>query len=585
MNLHRVDLQGRNLLKEIDLTADEFRHLVNLGARLRLEKRMGQRANRLAGRNIALIFEKASTRTRCAFEVAAHDEGAHVTYLGPGDSQLGFKESVKDTARVLGRMFDGIEYRGSAQEAVETLGAYAGVPVWNGLTNDWHPTQMLADILTMRDHTDRPLAEVTYCYLGDGRNNTANSLLVTGAMLGMDVRICAPAPLQPAAEVQEIAAKLAAGSGARLAVTADIAAAVAGADYLYTDVWLSMGEPEAAWDERIDLLLPYQAENPDAYDQGGHGRHGRGDRITIVAALGGNARSSAASRRLPRSGRDGNDRAVRVVQDRVDDRARAVVHRVPPQHDQVGAGGQADQRPARVAMDELLADRHVRVLGPPAVQQLLEALGRFRLRHVALGFGEDRSRAGNIGIGQVPGVDGDQAGLAQRGLLEGEGQRGAVLGFADADSDQAAGGLGRVADHHDRAGRVDGRVAADRPQDQRRERAVTAGADDQQLRAGPGLGDRLAGRSVQAVGVDEQPRGGLGGSLGRGGQGLVPVLADGVGHRFVVRHRMAADHPGQQRCGGDDPQRGTAQRRLPGGPVDRPQRFRRTVRGGHDWLS
>ena len=258
MNLHRVDLRGRNLLKEIDLTADEFRHLVNLGARLRLEKRMGQPTNRLAGRNIALIFEKASTRTRCAFEVAAHDEGAHVTYLGPGESQLGFKESVKDTARVLGRMFDGIEYRGSAQEAVETLGAYAGVPVWNGLTNDWHPTQMLADILTMCDHTDRPLAEVTYCYLGDGRNNTANSLLVTGAMLGMDVRICAPAPLQPAAGVQEIAAKLAAGSGARLAVTADIAAAVAGADYLYTDVWLSMGEPEAAWDERIDLLLPYQ---------------------------------------------------------------------------------------------------------------------------------------------------------------------------------------------------------------------------------------------------------------------------------------------------------------------------------------
>ena len=253
MNLH-----GRSLLKEIDFTAEEFRYLIDLGARLRLEKRLGERRHRLAGRNIALIFEKASTRTRSAFEVAAHDEGAHVTYLGPGESQLGLKESVKDTARVLGRMFDGIEFRGAAQEAVETLGAYAGVPVWNGLTDDWHPTQMLADILTMLDHTDRPLAEITYCYLGDGRNNTANSLLVTGAMLGMDVRICAPAPLQPSAQVQDIAAKLAAGSGARLTVTADIPGAVECADYLYTDVWLSMGEPEAAWDERIDLLLPYQ---------------------------------------------------------------------------------------------------------------------------------------------------------------------------------------------------------------------------------------------------------------------------------------------------------------------------------------
>jgi len=253
MNLH-----GRSLLKEIDYTAEEFRYLIDLGARLRLEKRKGWPGNRLAGRNIALIFEKASTRTRSAFEVAAHDEGAHVTYLGPGESQLGLKESVKDTARVLGRMFDGIEFRGSAQEAVETLGAYAGVPVWNGLTDDWHPTQMLADILTMFDHTDRPLAEITYCYLGDGRNNTANSLLVTGAMLGMDVRICAPAALQPSARVQEIAAKLAAGSGARLAVTADIPGAVERADYLYTDVWVSMGEPAEAWDERIDLLLPYQ---------------------------------------------------------------------------------------------------------------------------------------------------------------------------------------------------------------------------------------------------------------------------------------------------------------------------------------
>jgi len=253
-----MNLQGRSLLKEVDLTAEEFGYLIDLAAQLRLEKHMGQRTSKLLGRNIALIFEKASTRTRCAFEVAAHDEGAHVTYLGPGESQLGLEESVRDTARVLGRMFDGIEYRGSAQQAVETLAAYAGVPVWNGLTDDWHPTQMLADMLTMREHAGQPLAEVAYCYLGDGRNNTANSLLVTGALLGMDVRICAPAPLQPSADVQDIAAKLGAGSGARLEVTADIGPAVAGADYLYTDVWLSMGEPEDHWDERIDLLLPYQ---------------------------------------------------------------------------------------------------------------------------------------------------------------------------------------------------------------------------------------------------------------------------------------------------------------------------------------
>jgi ornithine carbamoyltransferase len=253
-----MNLQGRSLLKETDLTADEFRYLVGLGEQARLEKHRGLRRSRLSGRNIALIFEKASTRTRSAFEVAAHDEGAHVTYIGPGDSHLGVKETVKDVARVLGRMFDGIEYRGFAQETVEALGRYAGVPVWNGLSDTWHPTQMLADILTMRGHTDKPLAEVSYCYLGDGRNNTANSLLVTGAMLGMDVRVCAPEPLQPSAAVQDIARGLAVGSGARLAVTADLAAAVSGADFLYTDVWLSMGEPAADWDERIDLLLPYQ---------------------------------------------------------------------------------------------------------------------------------------------------------------------------------------------------------------------------------------------------------------------------------------------------------------------------------------
>jgi ornithine carbamoyltransferase len=253
-----MDLRGRSLLKEIDLTPEEFLHLVELGARVRADKQLGFRQHRLAGLNIALIFEKASTRTRSAFEVAAHDEGAHVTYIGPEGSQLGYKESMKDTARVLGRMYDGIEYRGFAQESVEILGEFAGVPVWNGLTDTWHPTQMLADILTMRDNSAKPLREVTFCYLGDGRNNTANSLLVTGAMLGMDARICAPAALHPSPPVRDIAAGLAAGSGARLTVTDDLAAAVAGADFLYTDVWLSMGEPASEWDKRIDQLIPYQ---------------------------------------------------------------------------------------------------------------------------------------------------------------------------------------------------------------------------------------------------------------------------------------------------------------------------------------
>jgi ornithine carbamoyltransferase len=253
-----MDLIGRSLLKEIDLSAQEFLQLVDFSGQLKMQKQIGQRTSRLEGRNIALIFEKTSTRTRSAFEVAAHDEGGHVTYLGPDDSQLGRKESVKDTARVLGRMFDGIEFRGFSQEAVEILGAWAGVPVWNGLTDKWHPTQMLADVLTMREHAAKPLGEVAYCYLGDGRNNTANSLLVTGALLGLDVRICAPEALWPSPDVQDIATGLAAGSGASLTVTADLPSAVAGADFLYTDVWLSMGEPADQWDARIDLLLPYQ---------------------------------------------------------------------------------------------------------------------------------------------------------------------------------------------------------------------------------------------------------------------------------------------------------------------------------------
>jgi ornithine carbamoyltransferase len=258
-------------LKEVDFTKDEFLFIVDLADQLRQEKRARAERQRMIGRNIALIFEKPSTRTLAAFEVGAHDQGAHVTYLGPQGSHLGHEESAKDTARVLGRMFDGIEYRGFAQDTVETLGKYAGVPVWNGLTDQWHPTQMLADVLTMRDHSDKPFEEVTYCYLGDARNNTAHSLLVTGALLGADVRLAAPAALLPSPEVREIAERLAAKSGARLMLTESPREAVVGADFLYTDVWVSMGEPFSDWDKRIDQLLPYQisaelmaaTDNPD----------------------------------------------------------------------------------------------------------------------------------------------------------------------------------------------------------------------------------------------------------------------------------------------------------------------------------
>ena len=256
-----MDLHGRCLLKETDLTRDEFVSVIDLAVTLRAEKRAGTERQRMVGRNVALIFEKASTRTRSAFEVGAHDQGAHTSYLGPEESQLGHKESAKDTARVLGRMFDGIEYRGFAQETIETLGRHAGVPVWNGLTDQWHPTQMLADVLTMRDHSNKPIEEVAYCYLGDARNNTANSLLVTGALIGADVRVAAPEALWPSSEVQGIARRLTATSGARLTVTADVDEAVRGADFLYTDVWVSMGEPERDWEQRIRMLLPYQVNS------------------------------------------------------------------------------------------------------------------------------------------------------------------------------------------------------------------------------------------------------------------------------------------------------------------------------------
>ncbi|MCK6211430.1 ornithine carbamoyltransferase [Georgenia sp. EYE_87] len=251
-------LHGRSFLKELDFTPDEWRSLLDLSAALKAEKRSGSEIPRLAGKNIALIFEKTSTRTRCSFEVAAFDQGAHVTYLDPSGSQMGHKESVADTARVLGRFYDGIEYRGKSQEAVEVLAAQSGVPVWNGLTDEWHPTQMLADQLTMREHSGKADGDIAFAYLGDARNNVGNSLLISGAMLGMDVRMVAPAALQNAPEIVEQARQIAAATGARITVTDDVTAGVRGVDFVYTDVWVSMGEPKEVWDERIALLKDYQ---------------------------------------------------------------------------------------------------------------------------------------------------------------------------------------------------------------------------------------------------------------------------------------------------------------------------------------
>ncbi|MFG3204110.1 ornithine carbamoyltransferase [Streptomyces sp. NPDC048192] len=250
-------LAGRHFLKELDFTEEEFRGLVELAAELKAAKKAGTETQYLRGRNIALVFEKTSTRTRCAFEVAAADQGAHTTYLDPSGSQIGHKESVRDTARVLGRMFDAIEYRGDSQAKVEELAAYAGVPVYNGLTDDWHPTQMLADVLTMTEHSAKPLRDIAFAYLGDARFNMGNSYLVTGALLGMDVRIVAPKSYWPAQEIVDRAQELAASSGARITLTEDTAEGVVGADFVATDVWVSMGEPKEVWAERIDALAPY----------------------------------------------------------------------------------------------------------------------------------------------------------------------------------------------------------------------------------------------------------------------------------------------------------------------------------------
>ncbi|WP_338701491.1 ornithine carbamoyltransferase [Streptomyces sp. Q6] len=253
----RPDLAGRHFLKEVDFTAEEFRGLVELAAELKAAKKAGTEKQHLKGKNIALIFEKSSTRTRCSFEVAAADQGASTTYIDPAGSHIGKKESSKDTARVLGRMFDAIEFRGDAQETVETLAAFAGVPVYNGLTDDWHPTQMLADVLTMTEHCAKPLTGTAFAYLGDARFNMGNSYLVTGALLGMDVRIVAPKAYWPADEIVTRARALAAESGARITLTESVEEGVAGADFVVTDVWVSMGEPEEVWDERIKALTPY----------------------------------------------------------------------------------------------------------------------------------------------------------------------------------------------------------------------------------------------------------------------------------------------------------------------------------------
>jgi ornithine carbamoyltransferase len=251
-------LYNKSFLKLLDFQPSEIEYLLNLASELKWAKKSGTEEPILTGKNIALIFEKSSTRTRCAFEVAAYDQGAHVTYLGPTGSQIGTKESMKDTARVLGRMYDGIQYRGYGQEMVETLAKYAGVPVWNGLTDEFHPTQILADLLTMREHSNKSFSDIKFAYLGDARNNMGNSLMVGASKMGMDFRAAAPAKFQPSKQLQETCKKIAQATGAKINITENVAEAVKDCDFLYTDVWLSMGESTAVWQERIELLMPYQ---------------------------------------------------------------------------------------------------------------------------------------------------------------------------------------------------------------------------------------------------------------------------------------------------------------------------------------
>jgi len=253
-----TDLRGRHFLTLADYSPEELTYLLDLAADLKEAKRAGREEQYLVGKEIALVFEKDSTRTRCAFEVAAYDQGAHVTFLGPGGSHMGHKETVKDTARVLGRMYDAIEYRGFGENVADELAEWAGVPVYNGLTDEWHPTQILADFLTIREHVPKPLDEVAFCYLGDARFNMADTYLVGGAKLAMDVRIAGPKSLWPSDDFVTLAHEVAAETGARITITDDVAEAVRGCDVLFTDVWVSMGEPDEVWAERIALLMPYQ---------------------------------------------------------------------------------------------------------------------------------------------------------------------------------------------------------------------------------------------------------------------------------------------------------------------------------------
>ena len=254
-----INLKNRNFLKLLDYTPAEIQHLINLAIELKAAKKAGREQKTLTGKNIALIFEKTSTRTLCAFEVAAFDQGAQVTYLGPSGSQIGHKESMKDTARVLGRMYDGIEYRGFSQQIVEELGEFAGVPVWNGLTDEYHPTQILADLMTMLEHAPgKSLPEIRFAYLGDARNNMGNSLMVGAAKMGMDIRLVAPKAFWPNASLVAECRNIASTTGARITLTEDVEQGVYDTDFLYTDVWVSMGEPKEAWAERVSLMTPYQ---------------------------------------------------------------------------------------------------------------------------------------------------------------------------------------------------------------------------------------------------------------------------------------------------------------------------------------
>jgi ornithine carbamoyltransferase len=253
-----TDLRGRHFVTLADYSPEEITYLLDLAADLKAAKREGNEERYLVGKEIALIFEKDSTRTRCAFEVAAYDQGAHVTFIGPSGSHMGHKETVKDTARVLGRMYDAIEYRGFGTAVADELAEFAGVPVYNGLTDEWHPTQILADFLTIREHVPKPLDEVAFCYLGDARFNMADTYLVGGAKLGMDVRIAAPKELWPSDEFTTLAKEIADATGATITITEDVAEAVRGCDVLFTDVWVSMGEPDEVWAQRIELLRPYQ---------------------------------------------------------------------------------------------------------------------------------------------------------------------------------------------------------------------------------------------------------------------------------------------------------------------------------------